>query len=231
MTEAIRNHLIELLPRRDKLQLLGLWKTVHLELAEVLNARGQPTRHVWFPLGASVSQSVQIDHHPGLEVAMVGHEGMLGATLALGVPEVPSDSVVQGPGTALRVASGPFRTELPRSSGLQRVIRRHLCVRMTQLSTSAACLHFHLILPRLACWLLMRQDREQDAHFRIAHEGLSCMLGMRRFGVTVAASDLQRQGLIRYHRGALTVLDRAGPEALSCPCYAADRKAHAGKLG
>ena len=71
MTDAIHNHLIELLPRRDKAQLLGLCKTVQLELAEVLNARGQPVRHVWFPLGASVSQSVQIDHHPGLEVAML----------------------------------------------------------------------------------------------------------------------------------------------------------------
>jgi CRP-like cAMP-binding protein len=227
LTATPQNHLIELLPRRDKAVLLALCQPVQLRLSEVLTERGQATRHVWFPVDAFVSLVAQIDDHPGLEVGMVGREGMLGAPLALGVQEVPLRAVVQGGGSAWRVGAGPFKAELARSAALRQVLGRYLYVRLAQLAASAACLRFHQIGPRLARWLLMSQDRAHAEHFHITHEFLAYMLGVRRVGVTVAAGGLQRSGLIRYHRGELEVLNRTGLEAAACPCYLADQKSYA----
>jgi hypothetical protein len=108
---------------------------------------------------------------------------------------------------------------------------RYLYVRMAQLAVSAACLRFHLIGARLARWLLMSHDRAGVDQFRVTHEFLAYMLGVRRVGITMAAGDLQRRGLISYHRGDLTVLDRAGLEAATCSCYATDQQVYAQVLG
>jgi CRP-like cAMP-binding protein len=135
--------------------------------------------------------------------------------------------VVQGAGTALRIAAKSFLSELEQSEALQRGIDRYLYVLMTQLARSAGCLRFHQIGPRLARWLLMTQDRAHTRHFHVTHEFLAYMLGVRRVGITDAAGNLQRSGLIEYHRGELTVLDRPGLEAAACGCYAADQKAYA----
>ncbi len=224
---APQNRLIELLPRDDKARLLALCQPVQLQGAQVLTERGVAARHVWFPVGAFISLVAQIGDHAGLEVGMVGREGMLGAPLALGVSVVPLRSVVQGAGSAWRAAAGPFKLELARSQALQRVVMRYLYVRMAQLAASAPCLRFHLIGPRLARWLLMSQDRAHADHFHITHEFLATMLGVRRVGITVAAGAFQRSGLIRYRRGDITVLDREGLEAAACPCYAADRESYA----
>jgi len=226
VTPAPQNHLIDLLPRDDKARLLALCQPVDLQLAQVLTERGVVNRHVWFPVNAVISLVAVIDHHPGLEVGMVGREGMLGATLALGVPVVPLRAVVQGAGSAWRVCTAPFKAELAHSLALRQLLRRYLYVRMAQLAAAAPCLRFHLIGPRLARWLLMSQDRAHADHFHITHEFLAYMLGVRRVGITVAAGGLQRSGLIRYHRGEITVLDRPGLEAAACPCYAADQKAY-----
>jgi CRP-like cAMP-binding protein len=179
-------------------------------------------RHVYFPTAGFISVVTQLDGKPVLEVGMVGREGMLGAHLALGVASAPLYSIVQGSGNALRVGAIPFRRELARSQSLQACMDRYLYVLMAQLAASAACLRFHRIGPRLARWLLMSQDRAQSDSFRVTHEFLAYMLGVRRVGITAAAGDLQRQGLIRYHRGQLQVLDRPGLEAASCSCYAAE---------
>jgi CRP-like cAMP-binding protein len=113
---------------------------------------------------------------------------------------------------------------------MRRHLQRYVYVLMTQMVASAGCLRFHLIGPRLARWLLMSQDRAHADRFRVTHEFLACMLGVRRVGVTVAAGALQRAGLIHYHRGELTVLDRPGLEAAACGCYAADCRAYAEQL-
>jgi CRP-like cAMP-binding protein len=152
---------------------------------------------------------------------------MLGAQLALGVATTPLRALVQGPGRAWRIAVTDFRGELARSPALQRVLGKYLYVLMGQLAGSAACLRFHQIGQRLARWLLMSQDRAHADAFHVTHEFLAYMLGVRRVGVTAAASALQRQGLIAYRRGELTVLDRAGLEASACGCYAADRHGYA----
>ncbi len=221
-----QNHLIERLPNKDRANLLSICEPVHLVLAQVLSEPDTPVRHVYFPTEGFISLVAMIEGTPGVEVGMVGSEGMLGAELALGVATAPLHSVVQGAGAAWRVEVMSFRRELARSTAMQRGLQRYLFVLMAQLATSAACLRFHMIGPRLARWLLMTQDRAHSEHFRVTHEFLSYMLGVRRVGITVAAGALQRNGLIKYHRGDFTVLDRAGLEAAACGCYAAGCKSY-----
>ena len=225
------NHLIEMLPRKDRRQLLAICEPVDLVLSRVLCERGQLTRHVYFPIDATISLVTPIDGKPVLEVGMVGREGMVGAQLALGVMTTPLHAVVQGGGSAWRVRSAPFRGVLAGSSALQRLLNRYLYVLMSQLAVSAACLRFHLISPRLARWLLMTQDRAHADTFYVTQEFLAYMLGVRRVGITIAASALQRAGLIEYRRGELAVLNRIGLEAAACGCYATDNKSYAELLG
>ncbi|MDM0071706.1 Crp/Fnr family transcriptional regulator [Variovorax sp. J31P207] len=227
---TVENRLVERLPRNDRRSLLALCEPVQLMLTEVLSELGKPTQHAYFPIDGFISLVARTDGHPGLEVGMVGREGMLGAQLALGVATVPLHALVQGPGAAWRITTADFRRELARSSALQRGLDRYIYVLMSQLAASAACQRFHLIGPRLARWLLMSRDRAHCDSFRVTHEFLALMLGVRRVGITTAASALQRRALIEYHRGDLTVLDRRGLEAMACGCYAEDRQAYADLL-
>ena len=224
------NRLIELLPSADRKRFLGVCDPVQLVLGDVVYDAGAQTRYAWFPVDGFVSLVARIDDHPGLEVGMVGREGMLGVHLALGVSTTPLHAVVQGPGMAWRITAANFRHELAHSAALRRAMGRYTHVLMTQLASSAACLRFHLIGPRLARWLLMSQDRAHADSFDMTQEFLAYMLGVRRVGITAAAVALQRKGLIDYRRGDLTVLDRPGLEAVACACYAADRQAYCALL-
>jgi CRP-like cAMP-binding protein len=226
----VENHLIEILPRRDRARLLAVCEPVEFVMGNVLCEPGGATRHVYFPIDGFLSLVALIENSPALEVGMVGREGMLGAQLALGVATTQLRALVQGPGRAWRIGVKDFRSELARSPALQRVLGRYLYVLMGQLAGSAACLRFHQIGPRLARWLLMSQDRAHADSFHVTQEFLAYMLGVRRVGITQAAGSLQRSGLIEYNRGTLRVLDRPGLEATACACYAADRKSYAGLL-
>ena len=226
-----QNHLIELLPRKDRLRLLAVCEPIQLALSEVLCEPDKPTRHVYFPTEGFISLVAVVDGSPGVEVGLVGREGMLGAQMALGVSAAPWRALVQGRGAAWRIAATAFRRELALSPALQRGLQRYLYVLIAQQTASAGCLRFHRIGQRLARWLLMSQDRAHSDSFHVTHEFLAYMLGMRRVGVTTAASALQRKGLIQYHRGELKVLDREGLEAAACSCYAADRQTYAQLLG
>jgi CRP-like cAMP-binding protein len=228
---AAENHLIAQLPQRSRTPLLALCESVQLEAGTVLCERGEPARHVYFPIDSFISLVTAIDGEAGLEVGMVGREGMLGAGLVLGVGAMPFHAVVQGAGTARRIRAAPFQRELGRSRSLRRTVSRYLYVLIAQLATSSACTRFHAVGPRLARWLLMSQDRAHSGTFHLTHEFLAGMLGVRRVGITCAAGELQRRGVIAYHRGNITVLDRAGLEAAACGCYAADRVAYDGMLG
>lgn len=220
-----------MLPRRDRVALLAACESVELTLGVVLCKPGETTRHAYFPADCVISLVTAVEGDPGLEVGMVGREGMLGAQLALGVSAVPLHALVQGAGTAWRMAAAPFRRELARSSALQLSLYRYVYVLMAQLASAAACTRFHNVEPRLARWLLMTHDRSRSEGFHLTHEFLSRMLGVRRVGITSAAGALQRQGLIHYRRGDITVLDRAGLEAAACSCYAADRRAYDTTVG
>ncbi len=224
------NHLIDLLPDQDRTRLLAACEPVALALSAILCEPGDPTQHAYFPTQSFISLVTRIDDHPGMEVGMVGSEGMLGIELALGVTKTPLHAVVQGAGAAWRIDSRLFLRELARSKALQSVLKRYIHVLKMQLTSSAACLHYHLIGPRLARWLLMSQDRAHADNFRVTHEFLAYMLGVRRVGVTMAAGLLQQRGLISYHRGQLCVLDRSGLESAACSCYAADRLAYSEQL-
>ena len=216
---AVENHLLELLPRAERARLRALAEPVDLMLSTVLCEPQRPTRHVYFPIDGFISLVTTIEAHPGLEVGMVGREGMLGMQLALGVARTPWRAVVQGAGSALRIDAGRFRAEIESSVALRRLLLRYVQVRLLQLTGAAACLRYHLIGQRLARWLLMSNDRAHQAQFHVTHEFLAYMLGVRRVGVTMAAGALQRDGLIHYRRGELTVVDRAGLERASCSCY------------
>jgi CRP-like cAMP-binding protein len=224
------NHLVRRLPRADRERLIGMAEAVPLVLSEVLCEPGRPTRHVYFPTSGFISLITLVAESPGLEVGMVGREGMLGVHLVLGVANAPLRALVQGHGAAWRVGAAAFRGELARSPALRRGLDKYLYVLMMQMTHSAACLRYHLIGPRLARWLLMSQDRALADSFSVTQEFLAYMLGVRRVGVTVAAGALQRAGLIEYHRGQITVLDRPGLESAACGCYAADREAYAAQL-
>jgi CRP-like cAMP-binding protein len=228
---APANRLIAQLPRRDRLSLLAACEPVPLELGCVLCEPGKPTRHVYFPDEGFISLVTGVEGEPRLEVGMVGREGMLGAHLLLGVAAAPLHALVQGAGTAQRVQAASFRREIARSPPLQRTLNRYLYVLMAQLATAAGCTRFHSVEPRLARWLLMSQDRAHSDTFHLTHEFLAYMLGVRRVGITGAASELMRRGLVHYQRGDITVLDRAGLEAAACGCYAADRDAYDRMLG
>ena len=221
-----QNCLIELLPRKERVRLLALCEPVDLVFADVLTEAGERTRYVYFPVDGFISLLTRIDGEDALEVGMVGREGMLGVQLALGVRIAPLLALVQGAGSAWRVGASAFMRELAESAALRKELSRYAYVLMQQLATSAGCLRSHEIGPRLARWLLMSQDRAHASTFPVTQEFLAYMLGVRRVGVTRAASDFQRARHIEYHRGEMTVRDRAALEEAACCCYAADRKTY-----
>jgi CRP-like cAMP-binding protein len=215
-----------MLPSTDRAHLLACCEPVQLVLGQVLHECSEPPRQVYFPTASLISLISVVDDHQGLAVDMIGREGMLGSQVALGSGGEPFKAVVQGPGPAWRIPVQLFRAELARSAALRRVANRYVSVLMTRRAMLAGCLRFHEIGPRLARWLLMGQDRSGCDHFHLTHEFLANLLGVRRVSVTLAAGELQRRGLIAYHRGNLAVVDRAGLESASCSCYEAERRAY-----
>lgn len=213
------NHLIDLLGRTERKRLIERCEPFEMKLSAVIGERNVRASHVYFPIGGFASLVMAIEGRPGLEVGMVGHEGMLGAELLLCHAVAPWRSVVQGGGASWRMKATVFQQTLRDSPSVRRLIGRYLAFRVEQLALAAACERFHEISPRLARWLLMSQDRAQSDRFHVTHEFLAFMLGVRREGVTVAASELQRLNLISYRRGDLTVLDRQGLRSRACSCY------------
>ncbi|RON09862.1 Crp/Fnr family transcriptional regulator [Pseudomonas brassicacearum] len=215
----VENRLLQGLSKIDYGRLEAQCDKVELTVGTVLCEPGHPILHVYFPQTAFISQVVTLYSHPPLQMSLIGNEGMLGATLALGVNTAPMRAVVQGAGTCLRLSGLQLQVALRESPLLLRRLNQYLYVQMMQLAQTAACTHFHKIEPRLARWLLMTHDRAHGNHFHLTHMSLANMLGVRRSGVTLAAGALQQRGLIRYTRGEITILDRKGLEAASCECY------------
>jgi len=221
------NQLIAQLPSASRSRLEALGPVVELRLSEIVGDAGNPTAFVLFPMEGFISLLAQVDTGHAIEVGMVGREGMLGIQLALGVATEPMRALVQGPGRALRLSATVFRRELGTDPALRATIDRYVYVLFVQNARAAACLRFHRIEQRLARWLLMSHDRAGGDQFRVTHEFLAYMLGVRRVGVTVAAGAFQRRNLIAYDRGEMTIVDRIGLESATCGCYARDRAAYA----
>jgi CRP-like cAMP-binding protein len=226
MAAAIQNSLLAALPRKSYLRLAPGLAPVELVFGEVLYEAGDPIRDVYFPTQSLVSLLTLVEGHLALEVGMVGREGMVGITLALGADVSPVRALVQGAGPALKMNGQRFRSELNASPPLQRELQRYIYAMMVQISQTAGCNRFHVVEARLARWLLMTRDRVRSGQFRMTHEFLSHMLGVRRVGVTEAASALQRRKLIEYSRGNITILDDRGLEAACCSCYQVVRDMH-----
>jgi CRP-like cAMP-binding protein len=151
-------------------------------------------------------------------------DGIVRPLLVLGVAQGSARAVVQGQGWALRLSAEVFAAQLVRHPSIKLVMERYVAVLMNQLITSTGCLHYHDIGSRVARWLLMSQDRARSDGFKITHEFMAYMLGVRRVSITGAASVLQQAGLIKYSRGNVTVLNRTGLEKAACSCYAIDRQ-------
>ena len=223
---ATANRLLAALPDKNLEHLLGNCESVDLTFADVLCVPGDRIRHVYFPTDSFISLVAPVNGYAGLEVGMVGAEGMFGIGLLLGVDASPMYALVQGGGPALRMNAERFRRELEDTPALQRGLNRYLYVLICQLAQTAACTRFHAVEPRLARWLLMTADRACSEEFYLTQEFLSHMLGVRRVGVTNAAGALQKRKLISYSRGAMKILDRAGLEATACGCYKADKQTY-----
>lgn len=217
------NQLLAGLPEDERQQLLARTETVSVSLGDVLAEPGEALTWVYFPLDSYISLITPVDGRPGLEVGLVGDEGMLGASLMLDVNRSPVRAVVQGAGPALRMDADAFLDELALAGEFQRVLKHYLYVVIAQLGQTAACTHYHRVEARLARWLLMTHDRAHSDTFTITHEFLSFILGVRRAGITEAANEFQSRALISYRRGQVTVLDRQGLEANACNCYFDDR--------
>lgn len=215
------NRLIEGLPSEARNRILKLCEPVNLTFGAVLCEANRPLRHVYFPVTGFISLVAMVKRHPPLEIGLIGNEGMLGATLALGVTGARLRGIVHGPGTALRMTAAQLRRELRSSVSLRRTLKRYLFVLLAQQSKAIACTRFHEIKSRLACWLLMTHDRAHADHFHLTHQYLADMLGVQRSAVTIAAGALQRNKVISYTRGEIFVLNRRGLESASCECYRA----------
>lgn len=215
------NHLLAAIPKHERARVLDRCEVVELTFGAVLSERRRPYGHAHFPLTGLVSLVAGVDGQPAVELTMIGREGMLGASLLLGVDEAPQRAIVQAAGTALRIEASALRRMLHDSPALSRAIGRHLHEQLIQLAQNHACLHFHPVEARLARWLLMTQDRIEGDRVQLTHQFLADRLGVRRSAVTIASGALRQRHLIEYSRGDIRVLDRPGLERAACGCYAA----------
>lgn len=213
------NALLAGLERHDRDALLEQATTVELRQGETLAEAGQPMAYAYFPAGAIVSLIASVDRKTRLEVALVGNEGMLGLSLALGGEGAALRARVRGAGTALRVDAATLERALAGSAELRRTLDRYACEQIVAVAQTAVCTRFHLVEERLARWLLMIHDRSSGDHLGLTHGLLAEMLGVRRSGITTAAGVLRARGFIKYTRGDITIVDRTGLESASCACY------------
>lgn len=222
----VANSLLAALPRAEYQRLLAGLEPVELAFGEVLYQPGEPIRHTYFPNDCLVSLLAVVEGRTVLEVGLVGSEGMVGIPLALGIGVSPIRALVQRTGTAMRMESARFGREFSRNPSLRRDLFHYTHELMAQATQTAVCSRFHLLEARLARSLLMTRDRMQSNDFRLTHEFLAHMLGVRRVGVTKAAGTLQQRKLISYSRGGIRILDGKGLEAASCRCYGIVKDMH-----
>jgi CRP-like cAMP-binding protein len=228
VAEHNANLLLAALPPEELARMLPALDQVQVEVGAVLCEPGDPIRHIYFPHDCLISLMAVAEGRMTLEVGQVGREGMLGATVALGHDTTQVRAVVQRAGSASRIDAGQMRAAFAHNPSLQRVLYRYTDALLAQAIQIAVCSRYHVLEARLARSLLVTRDRLQSDKFHLTHEFLAHALGVRRVGVTKAASALQQQGLIDYSRGNIEILDPEGLAAAACTCYEIVREAGAG---
>lgn len=216
---AVANNVLAAIPREAYKRMLSGLVPCELSYGQILYEPLEPILFVYFPCDCLVSLLTAVEDGRTLEVGMVGNEGMVGMPMAMGIGISSVRALVQGKGTALRMTAARFRAELKRSLPMQRALFRYDHLLMAQISQTAACNRFHEVEQRLARWLLMTSDRLHTNKFFLTQDFLAHMLGIRRVGVTKAASTLQRSKVISYSRGSMEIIDRTSLEAAACVCY------------
>jgi CRP-like cAMP-binding protein len=195
-------------------------ESVELRLGEVLHESGATPSHVYFPTSAIVSLLYVMENGEAAEIALVGDDGLVGVSVFMGGESTTSRAVVQSAGHALRLKAQQLMDEFNQNGPVLHLLLRYTQALITQMAQTAVCNRHHSLDQQLCRWLLLSLDRLEGNELVMTQELIANMLGVRREGVTEAASKLQREGLIRYARGHITVLDRAGLEKSTCECYA-----------
>jgi CRP-like cAMP-binding protein len=214
-----KNQLLSALPREDYARLLPALEPVELPAGKVLYDITDAVRDAYFPLSGMVSLLALTEGGDTIEIGMVGDEGVVGLPAIMRAYKTPCRVSVQIRGRAMRIKSDSLRAEFSRCGPLQDVLLRYTYVLLTQISQSAVCNHFHTVEQRLSRWLLVTRDRVHSDEFLLTQEVISHMLGIPRTNVTMHAGVLQQQGLIRYSRGRITIVDVRGLEEAGCECY------------
>ena len=218
-----QNHLLGALPTAEFERLAAHLKLVPMPLGEVLYEPGEQLQHAYFPTTAIVSLHYVMESGASAETAGVGNEGVVGIALFMGGDTTPSSAVVKTAGHAYRLERRLLKQEFDRAGLLQRLLLRYTQALITQMTQTAACNRHHSVEQQLCRWLLLTLDRLPLREVVITQELVASMLGVRREGITEAAGKLQHAGFIRYRRGHIAVLDRAGLETRTCECYAVVR--------
>lgn len=222
--EPRHNHLLAALPAEEYKRLAPNLEQVPMPLGHVLYESGSELHHVYFPTTSIVSLLYVMLDGASAEIAVVGNEGVIGVALFMGGETMPNRAVVQSAGHAYRLKGHLLKEEFNRSGGLQHLLLRYTQALLTQMAQTAVCNRHHSLDQQLCRWLLLSLDRLPSDELIMTQELIANMLGVRREGVTEAAGNLQKSGLIKYSRGRITVLDRAGLEARVCECYAVVRR-------
>lgn len=219
-----QNHLLAALSAEVRQRLFAHLELVPLPLGKVLYESGDTMRHVYFPTDSIISLIYVMESGASAEISVVGNEGLVGIALFMGGESTPSRAVVQSGGHAFRLKGPLLKTEFDRHGELLVLMLRYTQALITQMAQTAVCNRHHSIDQQLCRWLLLSLDRLPSNQLTMTQELIANMLGVRREGVTEAAGKLQRQGVIEYSRGHITVLDRHKLEQLSCECYAVVKK-------
>ena len=215
-----QNHLIAALPEAEFERLAPHLELVEMPLGNVLYESGQRLDHVYFPTTCIVSLLYVLENGASAEIAVVGYEGILGISLFMGGETTPSRAIVQSAGAGYRLKAPLLKQEFNRAGPVLRLLLRYTQALITQMTQTAVCNRHHSVEQQLCRWLLLSIDRLPSDTLKMTQELIANMLGVRREGVTEAAGNLQRAGLIRYNRGRIDVLDRPGLEKAVCECYA-----------
>jgi CRP-like cAMP-binding protein len=213
------NRLLAALPPVDYERLIPHLKLVLLPTRQVIYEPGEPITHVYFPQNAMVSIVTGMKDGSTVEVGIVSNEGMVGIPVILGGSTTTTKAFVQVAGAGMQMDADVLRTEFNRGGAIEKLLLRYVRAIYSELTQGCACNRLHTIEERLARWLLTVSDRLESEDFPLTQEFIAQMLGVRRSGVTVAASTLSRAGMIRYQRGHISILNREDLEATSCECY------------